>query len=265
MQKICLDLLAEYDELNAVLSTLTEQQWQQKSLFKDWSIYDHVEHLHFFDLQGLNAIQQPKTFEHYVAQFKEKTKVQSFVEIARDHIGLQSHQQLLSKWSSTYIELIQCLQTFSTEQKLPWFGPPMSALSFISARLMETWAHGQSILDTLNISRVETERLYYIAELGVKTFSWSFKGKNLPVPVIKPFVELTSPNGDIWQWNDPQSTSKVSGSALGFCQVVTQTRNAADTDLVINGKYAKQWLEVAQCFAGKPSVPPAAGVRRVKV
>jgi uncharacterized protein (TIGR03084 family) len=265
MQKICLDLLAEYDELNAILSTLTEQQWQQKSLFKGWSIYDHVEHLHFFDLQGLNAIKQPKTFEHYVAQFKEKAKVQSFVEIARDHIGLQSHQQLLTKWSSTYLELIQYLQTFSTEQKLPWFGPPMSALSFISARLMETWAHGQSILDTLNIPRSGTERLYYIAELGVKTFSWSFKGKGLPVPAIKPFVELTSPSGDIWQWNDPKSTSKISGSALGFCQVVTQTRNAADTNLMINGICAQQWLEVAQCFAGKPSRPPAVGVRRLTV
>ncbi|MFT5757485.1 MAG: hypothetical protein ACI9LM_002219 [Alteromonadaceae bacterium] len=261
MQKICLDLLAEYDELNAVLSTLTEQQWQQKSLFKNWSIYDHVEHLHFFDLQGLSAIEQPQAFELFVTQFKEKAKVQSFVEIARCHIGLQSHQQLFAKWSNTYLELTHCLQTFSTEQKLPWFGPPMSALSFISARLMETWAHGQSILDTLNISRAGTERLYYIAELGVKTFSWSFKGKSLPVPTTKPFVELTSPNGEIWQWNDSQSTSKISGSALGFCQVVTQTRNAADTNLIITGEAAQQWLEVAQCFAGKPSKPPTAGFR----
>jgi len=264
MKKLCLDLLAEYNELNTALSTLTEQQWQQKSLFKSWSIYDHVEHLHFFDLQGLSAIQQPKTFEHFVMQFKEKAKVQNFVEIAREYIGLQSHQQLLATWSNTYLELIHCLQNFSTEQKLPWFGPPMSALSFISARLMETWAHGQSILDTLNITRTGTDRLYYIAELGVKTFSWSFKGKNLPVPAIKPFVELTSPSGEIWRWNDPQSPSKISGSALGFCQVVTQTRNVADTDLISNGECAEQWLAVAQCFAGKPSKPPAAGCRLLK-
>ena len=261
MKKICQDLLAEYEELAAVLSTLTEQQWQQKSPFKNWSIYDHVEHLHFFDLQGLSALQQPQAFEQYVEQFKQKAKTQSFVEIAREHIGLQPPLQLLTKWSTTYLELIQCLQDDSAEQKLPWFGPPMSTLSFIAARLMETWAHGQSILDSLKITRTSTQRLYYIAELGIKTFRWSFQGKNIPVPEVKPFVELTSPSGEIWQWNDPQSANKINGSALGFCQVVTQTRNAADTDLIIQGSCAQQWLDIAQCFAGKPSNPPAAGVR----
>ena len=71
MQKICLDLLAEYEELQVVLSTLTEQQWQQTSPFKNWTIYDHVEHLHFFDLQGLSALQQPQAFVLYVEQFKQ--------------------------------------------------------------------------------------------------------------------------------------------------------------------------------------------------
>jgi len=263
MQKICLDLLAEFEELTSVLETLSEEQWQQKTPFKSWSIYDQVEHLHFFDLQGLSAIQQPQIFEPFVEQFKQKSKTQSFVEIAREHIGLQSPQQLLTKWSATYLELIDNLQKLPIEEKISWFGPPMSPLSFISARLMETWAHGQSILDSLKIARSGTNRLYYIAELGIKTFSWSFKGKSIPVPEVKPYVELTSPTGEIWRWNDPLSKEKISGPALDFCQVVTQTRNAADTSLIIQGKHAQQWLDIAQCFAGKPSNPPAPGVRRI--
>ena len=36
-------------------------------------------------------------------------------------------------------------------RKLPWFGPPMSAASMASARLMETWAHGADVADTLGV------------------------------------------------------------------------------------------------------------------
>ena len=52
----------------------------------------------------------------------------------------------------------------------------------------------------------------------------------------------------------------VSGPALDFCLVVTQRRNLADTDLVIRGDAAKEWMEIAQAFAGPPGPgrPPLA-------
>jgi hypothetical protein len=42
----------------------------------------------------------------------------------------------------------------------------------------------------------------------------------------------------------------VTGSALGFCLVVTRRRHAADTDLVAQGPVAEEWLQIAQAFAG---------------
>jgi uncharacterized protein (TIGR03084 family) len=74
-------------------------------------------------------------------------------------------------------------------------------------------------------------------------------------------VRLSAPSGGVWEWNDPAPDNKVEGSALEFCQVVTQTRNAADTALIAMGAPAKEWMRLAQCFAGPPEDPPAPGLR----
>jgi len=73
-------------------------------------------------------------------------------------------------------------------------------------------------------------------------------------------VELTAPSGVLWTWNEP-SDERVSGSATEFCQVVTQTRNVADTKLEVTGAVAREWMSMAQCFAGAAREPPPPGTR----
>jgi hypothetical protein len=80
-------------------------------------------------------------------------------------------------------------------QRVKWAGPDMSVRSAITARLMETWAHGQAIYDVLGVERRDEDRIRNIAVLGVK------------------------------------------------------------------GDAAKQWMSVAQCFAGPPEQPPLPGTR----
>ena len=58
--------------------------------------------------------------------------------------------------------------------KLPWFGPPMSAASMATARLMETWAHGQDVADALGAQRQPTDRLRHVAHIGVRARDYAF-------------------------------------------------------------------------------------------
>ena len=140
----------------------------------------------------------------------------------------------------------------------------MSARSFISARQMETWAHGQAIFDALGLERVEHDRLYNVAVMGVNTFGWTFSVHRRAVPATRPYVRLESPSGATWEWNDPAGTDRVEGSAVEFCRVVTQTRNVQDTRLRVSGPVAQEWMSIAQCFAGAPVLPPAPGTRSRK-
>ena len=132
---------------------------------------------------------------------------------------------------------------------------------FASARQMETWAHGQDIYDLKRAPRTNTARIRNIAQIGVRTYGWTFVNRGERVPEPAPYVCLTSPSGDTWEWNEPSETNCVKGDAVQFCHVVTQGRNIADVDLEVVGENASTWMAVAQCFAGGPNDPPAPGVR----
>ena len=126
---------------------------------------------------------------------------------------------------------------------------------------METWAHGWELYDLLERPRRHGERLRNIATIGVRTFGWTFANRELAVPAPTPYVELQAPDGSRWCWNEPREDEAVIGDAVEFCQVVTQVRNIADTGLTVHGDVAARWMAIAQCFAGPPSEPPAAGTR----
>jgi uncharacterized protein (TIGR03084 family) len=139
----------------------------------------------------------------------------------------------------------------------------MGVGTFTIARQMETWSHAQAIWDLLGRERpAPPMRLRNIAELGVRTFGWAYRNRGLPVPAVRPHIRLAAPDGGTWEWNDPDTEDRVSGDALAFCQVVTQTRNVADTALAVDGATAQHWMTIAQCFAGLPEDPPKPGTRR---
>jgi uncharacterized protein (TIGR03084 family) len=141
----------------------------------------------------------------------------------------------------------------------------MGALSFVSARLMETWAHGQDVADALGLVRVPTDRLRHVAHLGVQARPFSYLVRSRDVPSSPVRVELTGPSGQRWEWGADDAADVVRGSALDFCLVVTQRRNVVDTVLSVQGDGAVEWLAIAQAFAGPPGPgrPPATGGRTV--
>ena len=170
-----------------------------------------------------------------------------------------NYPDLLKWWREERNVLINALARMGPKDRLPWYGPSMSAVSFATARLMETWAHGQDVVDALGVSRLATDRLRHIAHLGNITFGWSFTNRQMEVPQVPVRVELIAPSGELWSWGPEDAGDIIRGSALGFCLVVVQRRHYADTDLIITGETAQKWMTVAQCFAGPPALGPGSG------
>jgi hypothetical protein len=77
-------------------------------------------------------------------------------------------------------------------------------------------------------------------------------------------LRLTAPSGALWEYGEASDNERIEGPAEAFCQVVTQTRNIADTTLSVVGSNATAWMAKAQCFAGAAETPPAAGTRRTR-
>jgi uncharacterized protein (TIGR03084 family) len=175
-----------------------------------------------------------------------------FVDAGAEELALTPPRQLLAHWRQTRARLHEELLAVTDGRKLPWFGPPMSAASMATARLMETWAHGLDVADALGMKRPATARLRSIAHIGVRTRDFAFSINGL-TPPAEPFrVELRAPDGSTWSWGPDDAAQRVTGSAEDFCMLVTQRRPRSALDVHAVGDDAEKWLGIAQAFAGPP-------------
>jgi len=274
LKQICSNLEEQYQEFDDMVSGLDVKLWQHRTPFFNWTIFDQVAHIAFFDHEALLAIQDPDRFrkraEGVMDVIMSGRNLRAYTNPLLNSKLLNSKllnnrkpESLLLFWQNIRKSLIKRLNKITPKDRLPWYGPDMSGPSFVTGRLMETWAHSQDVFDALQIRRVNCARLIHVAHIGVKTFNWSFIVRKLQVPGITPRVELTGPSGKVWKWGEPDAMERVWGSAEEFCLVVTQRRNVLDTGLKCQGKNAVKWLTITQAFAGVPQEHPAPGARVV--
>ena len=255
------DFQDEVEELRAALAAMPAEAWTAPTGFKRWTPDDIVQHLHHSDLMAMASADGVEAF----TAFRGRTQAlraggMTNVQATRQMLGDLGGQALLETWHATVHRLCERLSVLAPETRMPWAGPGMGLRMFATARQMETWSHGQAIYDLLGIERpAASPRLRNIAEIGVRTYGWTFRNREQDPPGPQPEVRLVTPFGDDWVW--PGEGGRVTGEAIPFCQVVAQTRNVADTALVVEGEAARAWMALAQCFAGPPETPPAAGTR----
>jgi uncharacterized protein (TIGR03084 family) len=244
------DLAAEQADLERVLVSMTEDEWNTPTHAPGWLARDQVAHLAFFDEAATRAIKDPEAFLAEVAAANAAGSDQEARYLARGRA--LSVPGMLDWWRTASSNLIAAARTVDPKARLPWYGPPMSGVSFITARLMETWSHGLDVVDVVSAQRPDTDRLRHVAFLGVRTRPFSYNNRGMKQPEIPVRVTLTSPSGQTWQFGEETETNRISGPATDFCRVVTQRRHLADTKLVVEGPAAEEWMSIAQAFAGPP-------------
>ena len=244
------DLRAESDELDALVADLPAARWVEPTPAPGWTIAHQIAHLLWTDRVALLAVTDEPGFAAVLEDAAKNPN--GFVDAGAKELALTPPPQLLTDWRHTRARLHDELLTVPDGRKLPWFGPPMSAASMATARLMETWAHGLDVADALGVKRPATARLRSIAHIGVRTRDFAFAINSLPPPPDPFRVELRAPDGSTWSWGPEDAAQRVTGSAEDFCMLVTQRRPRSALDVRADGADAEQWLTIAQAFAGPP-------------
>jgi uncharacterized protein (TIGR03084 family) len=257
MHAVLDDLLAETEVVQGLVAGLDDAGIAAPTPAAGWSIRDQLTHLAYFDGTATQAAVDPAAFRRD-AEALMAAGTDFPDRIAAAHAGLPA-AEVRAWFGRARAEFVAVFRDLEPKTRVPWYGPEMSALSSVTARLMETWAHGQDIADALGQHREPTDRLRHIAHLGVRTAGFSFVLNGKPVPVSPIRVELTAPSGELWTWGPQDAADRVTGPALDFCLAVTQRRHVADTALAVSGPVATEWVSIAQTFAGTPGTGRAPG------
>jgi uncharacterized protein (TIGR03084 family) len=251
------DLVAEGTDLDGIVSTLDDSGWRTPTPAAGWTVAHQIAHLAGTDRTALLAATDVEAFSAIL-----RTATRSLIDDEAAEGADRPPAELLADWRAGRERVAAVLHDVPPGQKLPWFGPPMGAASMATARLMETWAHGQDVADALHVRRTPTDRLRHVAHIGVRTVDFAFAVRHL-APPDEPFrIELTGPSGDVWAWGAESSPNRVAGPALDFCLLVTQRRHPDDLGLTVTGEAARRWVPIAQAFAGPPGTGRKPGATR---
>lgn len=249
------DLRGEGNDLDALVAELTPEQWASPTPAAGWTVAHQIAHLSWTDHVAERTTSGAAGDSDAEADFAVVLKgawenPSGFVDDAAE--GESRNPELLNDWRTRRRAMTDALMQVPSGTKISWFGPPMSAASMATARLMETWAHGQDVADALGVRRAATDRIRGVAHIGVRTRDFAY-AVNQQTPPVEPFrIELTAPSGELWTWGPEDAAQRVSGPALDFCLLVTQRAHRDNLDIRAEGTDAAHWLTIAQAFAGAP-------------
>lgn len=257
---VLVDLLAEQDDLDDLVGEVDPAEWSRPTASPGWSVHDQIAHLAHFDRSAALAIQDPEAFGESVRALLAAVEAggDAVDDLTLGELRRLSPEELLAEWRAARRTLADAASGLADDDRVPWYGPPMGARSFLTARLMEAWAHGADVAEALELRRTPTDRLCHIAHIGFITRGWSYRNRGLEPPEATVAAELTAPSGETWTFGPEDADEVVRGTAEDFCLVVTQRRHLDDTALTTSGPAARDWLLRAQAFAGPPTDGPAA-------
>ncbi|MFV0316852.1 MAG: TIGR03084 family metal-binding protein [Microthrixaceae bacterium] len=262
------DLIDEQDALGQIMEPLDDDAWRLDTPSPGWTVAHQIAHLAYFDRAGAQAIADPEGFSAQRDALVERAmQGESLDDLTITGVVTASPAEILADWSDARQTLATAAGGAVDGDRFEWFGPSMSARSFLTARLMEVWAHGQDIIDALDdagvahATREPTDRLRHIAHLGYVTRGWSYAVRGVDAPAGEVRVVLDAPDASTWTWGPEDAAASIAGPAVEFCAVVTQRRHVADTTLSVTGDEATDWMNNAQAFAGGATTGPPPGSR----
>ncbi len=250
LDSVLADLAIEGQRLDTLVSALDADGWRTPTPAAGWDVAAQIAHLAWTDEVAVAAATDKAAWDEVVTEAIEDPE--GYVDTEALAGALVDPAVLLLRWREARLALVEALRELPDGQRIPWFGPPMSAASMATARFMETWAHSLDVHQALEVEPEVTDRIRHVAHLAVRTRNFAFTTHGLDAPAEEFRIDLVSPSEDVWSYGPEDAEQTVTGSAYDLCLLATQRIHRDDTDLVAGGADAETWLGIAQCFAGSP-------------
>jgi uncharacterized protein (TIGR03084 family) len=242
------DLAVEGDELDRLLDGLSPQEWGLPTPAKGWTIAHQIAHLAAtFRLAGLAAA-DPEAFSALTATLSPDFDAN--VAHALSAYVNDPCEVLRARWRAERDTAVKALTALSPNAIVPWLVRPLPAAVLAAAGMMELFAHGQDVADTLGIHREATDRLEHLVAFAARVYDFGYLARGLKAPEAPFSFQITGPTGDTWHHGPDDAPNVISGPAQDFCLLVTRRRHPDDLTLSATGPHASHWLSIAQAYRG---------------
>lgn len=260
MREILSDLVAEQQQLDQFLQGIADRDWKRRTPAPGWTIQDQVSHLAYVESFAAEVLNDGKKR----LDAEEIGDLDEWAERGVAQGRGRRHQEIIEWWRFGRADVVDALSRMEATDRVPWLNGDMSAKSFATMRLMETWAHGLDIKAAM-LGRMtpipeeeleedeedplaDTLRLRHIAWLGQRSLPFAFEvaGETFPDQGIR--VEVMGPKYQTWRFGPAESDQVIKGKAGDWCRVVCLRQDAADTSLKAIGEQAEIALRVARAY-----------------
>jgi uncharacterized protein (TIGR03084 family) len=247
-------LSAERARLVELLADLPEPLWRTPTGVEGWVVADHVAHLALLDEAVTLARTAPRRFATHARARRGRRGAADL------DVRVRTGPELLARLAGTQDALARAFRDTDPGRRLPWYGADRDVAdrdvaTALTALLTETWAHGGDVAEALGAPWPATDRLWPVADLGIRGLGGCFEALGRPVPTVPARVELIAPDGTTWAWGREQARERVSGTAEELCLVLTGRREPAATGLRVSGVVAAEWLAIARPYPGAGPPP----------
>ncbi|MBM9508608.1 TIGR03084 family metal-binding protein [Actinacidiphila acididurans] len=248
MQDVFTDLVAEGDELDAIVAGLTPEQWNTPTPAPGWTVKHQIAHLAFILHLCRVSATDAAAFETETAP--AKVDFQGSVDAKLAEYVAADVPELLQRWRDERTGAAEAMAAVPKGETVPWLTQWIPASVLAAAAMMETLAHGQDVRDGLGITRTFTDRIGHVAFFGTRTrdFGYLVRGEQPPAEEFR--FELTAPSGIQWAFGPKDAEQRITGPAVDFCLLVTRRRHRDDLALTAIGSEADRWLDIAQAYGG---------------
>jgi uncharacterized protein (TIGR03084 family) len=242
VRDILSDLVAEQQFLDQSLQRIPIKVWDLVTPNKPWTVRDTIAHLADFEDLGADALQGGTLIKEWQAAADIEPLRQKPIKKGR---GMRP-QDVIEWWRGGRAKVVEPLSHMSSEDRLPWIAGDMSARTFATYRLTETWMHGLDIYKTLGIEVEDTARIRHVCWFGWKTLPYAFKQAGEHYEPVR--VEVIGPGYSKWVYGPEDTDQLIKGSASDWARLVVRRGNPKDFRLKVTGDHAEKACALAQTY-----------------
>jgi uncharacterized protein (TIGR03084 family) len=242
MREILADLVAEQQGLDQLLQRVPDRVWRAKTPAAGWTVQDTIGHLAWSEEAAARVLSDDPDI---ASEYRAAGSLDAFNDLGITKARKLRPQAVIEWWRHQRAAVVDNLSRRSPGERIPWIAGSLSARTFATARLAETWAHGLDIHVALEREPVDTPRLRHVAWLGWATLPHAFAtaGMDYPSPIR---VELVGPGYARWVFGPEEADDVVRGNAGDWCRVVVRRLDPKDVEnLTASGERAAEALRVA--------------------